>query len=104
MWPGLLALIGVAIYSIFKVLENKAKKNDPRKWIGAAPLLLGLILGWSPFSLIRDKFYYESIKFHGDKMIWAHYGAFIVPILGLVGIGVWFLLDKFLPEEYVEVE
>lgn len=104
MWPGILAFVGLAIYIVFRLLESKAEKPSNVKYIGLVPLVIALILGWPQFSLIRDKFYYESIKFRGDKMVWAHYGAFIIPLVFLLGIGIWILVDKFLPEEVIEIE
>lgn len=101
--PLILSLIAFSLFSFFRYRENRKSGPPMAKWLALLPAMVAMVIGYGSFSLIRDKFYYESIKFRGDKMIWAHYVAFILPIVIIVAAVAWFLLDKYAPEEYVEI-
>lgn len=101
--PLILSVVAFTLFAIFRHREIKQKAGPLAKWISLLPAVVGAFIGYGSFSLIRDKFYYESIKFRGDKMIWAHYAGFIIPLVFILAAVGWYLLDKYAPEEYVEI-
>lgn len=103
MWPLILSAIGFALFALIKHYEARMKWPAAAKWGGLAPAVIGLFLGFGPFRAIRDEFYYQSIKPLGDKMIWAHWLALLLPLFAILAAVAWVLLDRFAPEEYVEV-
>lgn len=95
--PSVLTLLGAILFWVLKSRRAKGL-SAPTKWLGVAPMVVGAILGLGPFNNIRDPFYNSSVRILGDKTVWGHYGAFVIPVLGIVTLGLWHLLDIFAPQ------
>lgn len=90
--PVLLTIVGAIVYLFGRNAEFKMQSKW--KWWALAPFLLGLWTGFGPASYLSDPVYRAAVDEYGKKMLFAHYGAFIVPFVGvLVAVG-WHLLDR----------
>ena len=83
-WPvGLTVLAAVIFYFGWRV-ENRLMKA-PWKWVAFVPLAYALYLGLTLVIAYQDPFYVAKVG-EGKKMAFVHYGALLVPLLGLIGI------------------
>lgn len=82
-----LTLLGCVIFYAGWWVENRLTKA-PWKWIALAPVGYAIYMGYGFLSkFIGDPFYYDAVTTESvKKMTVAHYGALVVPVLGLVGI------------------
>lgn len=86
--PVFFAIVGTVIW----IAGRKAEIRDnakPWKWAAAAPFFLAVCTGWGPFMRIRDTFYRAALEGYGKKMELAHYGALLLPLLCVAGLGAW---------------
>ena len=82
---GLTILAWLIFYAGWWV-ENRLTKA-PWKWIAVVPALWAMWIGLGWVMAYRDPVYRFDINLAGGKkMMAAHYGALIIPILGLIGI------------------
>lgn len=86
--PVFFAAIGVIVWVAGRNAELKDQAK-PWKWLAALPFALALITGVEPLLKIRDFFYAAAIRPFGEKMQIAHYAAFLVPLLCVVGLAAW---------------
>jgi hypothetical protein len=90
--PVFFSAVGAVIY----VSGRNAEIRDaakPWKWWAALPFGLALLAGWRPFMSIRDSFYQAAIEPNGKKMLYAHYGSFLLPLIVMGGIAAWQYMD-----------
>jgi len=86
------SVVGAIIYIAGRNAEIRDNAK-PWKWWGALPMALALMAGWRPFMSVRDGFYQAAIEPNGKKMLYAHYGAFLVPVLVIIGLVAWQIMD-----------
>lgn len=75
-------LLGVGLYFWFWIKSKTTGKAELR-WIGMVPLVIGLILGYFPFSNVRDTLY-RQFNDIGARSELLHYVAFFAPIVGII--------------------
>jgi hypothetical protein len=65
-------------------------------------MFLALIFGWSPFMRMRDFIYRLAIEPFGGKMKFAHYAAFMLPIVCVAALAGYEYWDRKRnhPEDY----
>lgn len=85
VWPVAMTLLGGLIFYFGWWYENRMSKA-PWKWIAFAPLAYGLLVGWGYMSNIMNPWYQAAIPGISRKLVAAHYGAFILPALGVIGV------------------
>jgi hypothetical protein len=90
--PGAGVVVGYWLWSFFLRREHAGGPSWP-KWLGFVPLLLALWKGWDYLSSTFDSFYTSQASYGGwlQRM---HYAAFVIPVLGIIGLVVWYVLDK----------
>lgn len=83
--PLVLTLAGLGIFYFGWYVENRLTKA-PWKWLALVPVLIGMFIGWSPFSRWAFEVGYQEAVGTGayKRMLAAHWGAFFIPVLGLV--------------------
>lgn len=90
--PGILLVIGLIIYGIGYYLEVNTKKA-PWKTMGAIiPMAIGAFMGIGPVKYINDPFYRSTAE--GSKMLLSHWGALVLPLLGILGVLLVNLIQK----------
>lgn len=92
-WPvGLTAAAVLLFYA--GIWADQRYKKTPWKWATLIPLLIAVYLGINDFQNFRDPIYNNYVTTLGgtNKMTAAHWGAFVIPFVGLVGVA---LLYKF---------
>lgn len=87
LWPTVLTLLGWGIFYGGWWIENRLTKA-PWKWLAVIPIVIGAYIGFGFVMDIQNPVYnmYVSSSGGARKMMFAHYGALILPILGLVGL------------------
>jgi hypothetical protein len=84
--PIALTLLGCVIFYAGWWVENRLTKA-PWKWIALAPVGYAIYMGICDVSNFRNPFYYSAVTTESvKKMTFAHYGALVLPLLGLAGI------------------
>src|SRR4051794_478128 len=81
--PVGLTFLGFVIFYAGWFVENRLTKA-PWKWIAVAPVAYAIVVGFDTMQKYRDPFYSSLIDSAGGgrKMVFAHYGSFVIPILG----------------------
>lgn len=86
MWPVMLTLAAWLVFYFGWWIENRFTKA-PWKWLALLPIGYALYTGGALALRYQDPFYQSMLVAGGQKkMMAAHYGAFLIPLLGLVGI------------------
>jgi hypothetical protein len=86
LWPVLLTIAGCGIFYMGWYVENRLTKA-PWKWIALLPIGYAMMLGWGYVSDWSEAFYRADVGVGNErKMMAAHYGALIIPILGVIAI------------------
>lgn len=86
LWPVALTMAAWIIFYFGWWVENRLMKA-PWKWVAVLPLLYGIYIGINDVLNINDVFYRANVGVGAmKKMTAAHYGALIVPVIGLAGI------------------
>ena len=88
-------ILAFAIFFICSKRESTDKLFQMRVWLSAIPLGIGLFIGGFRVSkILLDRLYQQYFQI-GTNMMILHYGAVLLPILGLAGIFFWNrLLDR----------
>jgi hypothetical protein len=88
MWPIGLTLIAWLIFYAGWYVENRLVKA-PWKWLAILPIAYAIWSGWNDYlsRWLGDPVYRSAVAVGAaKKMMAAHWGAFFIPFLGLVGI------------------
>jgi hypothetical protein len=85
VWPVGLTLVAWFVFYAGWWMENRSAKA-PWKWISILPAAYAIYIGIDYVSKYQDPIYNNLIASGGRKMMFAHYGALIIPLLGLAGI------------------
>jgi hypothetical protein len=85
VWPVGLTMLALLIFYAGWRIEVKGGKA-PWKWLAMAPGLFALYIGILYVSNYQNPLYYSLVVGAGKKMMYAHYGALIFPLLGVAGI------------------
>ncbi|HVT12932.1 MAG TPA: hypothetical protein VHE55_11760 [Fimbriimonadaceae bacterium] len=86
LWPVALTILAWIIFYAGWWVENRLMKA-PWKWLAVAPIAYGVWVGIGDVINISDPFYRSAVGVGAmKKMIAAHYGALIIPVIGLAGI------------------
>lgn len=85
VWPIATTLLGGVIFYFGWYVENRLTKA-PWKWLAFVPLAYGLYIGYGYMTAYMNPFYQAAMPGGGKKMMVAHYGAFILPLLGVIGV------------------
>lgn len=96
LWPVAAAIAGALIW----ILGSRYEEDDGSpmvKWIAVLPVGFGLIKGFSLILRVLGNsvdavIYRDAIG--GRKMLFAHYAAFVIPLLIAIGIAVWFTVKR----------
>jgi len=97
LWPGIwFALAAVICYFAYK-FEWDGKKA-PWKWAALVPLLVGLIIGFSAVSLLREP-NYDGLGI-GKKVTYALWASIALPLLGIAGFAFWQYWSKKQQDRY----
>lgn len=91
VFPLLFSAIALGMF-LAATNREKATLKTPWKWFCLVPAGIALYFGITYVSNYADPFYREIAT--GKKMQMAHYGALIIPVLALIGIGVWEYLSR----------
>jgi 4-amino-4-deoxy-L-arabinose transferase-like glycosyltransferase len=78
--PLLCFIIGLAVWSFALSYEKKTEKGI-YKWLAFVPLGIGLIYGAMLVANLSDYLYIRMLP--SKKVIYSHYFALILPILGI---------------------
>ena len=97
LWPGVLFLLGLGLW-VFGVHHENDDGAAWIKWLAFIPLVIGVVVGWGWLSRYIDPgatgLMYRDEVVPGGRMKIAHYAAFGLPALTLVGILGWYLIDR----------
>ncbi|HWA82459.1 MAG TPA: hypothetical protein VG820_03435 [Fimbriimonadaceae bacterium] len=86
LWPVAVTILAWIIFYAGWWVENRLMKA-PWKWLAVLPVAYGIYIGIDDVIKISDPFYRSAVGVGAmKKMIAAHYGALIIPVLGLAGI------------------
>lgn len=85
--------VSVFVYAAGRAAELKLK-DAAWKWWSLLPLAAALYSGYGPLSYMSDVAYRSGAEDYGRKMVAAHYLAFWLPMAGVVGIAIWWWLDR----------
>lgn len=85
VWPIAMTLVGGLIFYFGWWVENRLTKA-PWKWLAFIPLGYGLWVGYTYMTNYMNPFYQAAMPGAGKKMLVAHYAAFIIPLLGVIGV------------------
>ncbi|MCB8933446.1 MAG: hypothetical protein M9921_00720 [Fimbriimonadaceae bacterium] len=96
LWPVAAAILGALIW----ILGNRYEEDDGSplvKWIAVAPVGFALVKGFSLVLRVMGNsvdavIYRDAIG--GRKMLFAHYAAFVIPLLVAIGIAAWFTVRR----------
>jgi hypothetical protein len=94
--PLMLTLIGFLLFYAGAYVEAKRGKAV-WKWIGVLPIAVSLVIGFQYlYRWLSDSVYAEAVSTGAaKKMVAAHWGAFIIPLIGLGAVAlVHFYGDK----------
>lgn len=91
--PALLATMGIAIWVSGRRAELKYSAR-PWKWLASLPFALSLFAALIPLVKVSDFFYRTALEPLGKKTEIAHYAAILLPLLGLLSLAVWELVDR----------
>lgn len=98
--PVFMAAVAVIIWIGARSSELKTSAKRPWKWVAVLPLLVAFKAGITYMLDVRDPFYQSAISGYGKKMVFAHYCAFFIPLLALIGVAVWQVFDARRSTEY----
>lgn len=96
LWPVAASVAGALIW----ILGCRFEDDDGSplvKWLAVLPIAFGLIKGSGLMLKVIGNsfdavFYRDAIG--GRKMLFAHYAAFVIPLLIAIGIAVWFSVRR----------
>lgn len=96
MWPIATVLAGLVIWFIGCRIEDD-DGSAIIKWFAGVPLLVGLVLGFGKISKVLGSspeamIYRDAIG--GRKMLFAHIGAFALPVMAVIALAVWYFMRK----------
>ena len=96
LWPVVMTVVGVAIWIIGRRLEED-DASPLIKWACAPFLLFGLFKGFDRFTNVVGNstmaVMYRDV-FGGRKMLIAHYLAFFLPLIAIIALVAWYVMDK----------
>lgn len=98
-WSDVLLLPGLALFFGALVLGMAIRsealgKRSTAKWLALAILLVGLWMGLPWFiSYVgpwpEAKLYQADLVVQGRRMLWAHWGAVVLPMIGVIAFVVY---------------
>ena len=95
--PGILTFFGLLIWWMAMMAEEKGKPAS-WKWFGFALLLIAMGFGFQSFEKMigqsPDDLLYRSSLPSNRRFAMAHYAAFVIPALAIVGCIVWQFAGK----------
>lgn len=86
--PILMSVVGLTIYGLGVLSETREMKPKPWKWAGLFFFLVALYSGGTLAWCMTDNFYRSLVSEYGKKMMLGHIGAFAIPLLSLIGVGI----------------
>jgi hypothetical protein len=96
--PFFFSLGAVIIWFSGHVAEVKGGRKVPWKWSAALLFFLALWSGWAPFHAVQlsdtAAFYKSQFEGAGRKWVAAHYLAFLLPFLIIVGIAAFHAVER----------
>jgi hypothetical protein len=90
--PLLLTFFGALVYGLVIDGNLKRRKLTPSRWVGVALIALALVSGFPATWELTDSFKRTSYGDIGKKMLFAHYGAGLIPLIALLvclGVDLW---------------
>jgi len=89
IWPIALTLGAGIIFYVFWRIQKRREHFPPLKWLAVLPLIAGMWIGWVNYlgRWLGNPIYQALVATGREKkMMAAHWGAFLIPFLGLVAI------------------
>src|ERR1051325_2865477 len=87
LWPVAMTMLAWVIFYFGWWVEKKKNVKAPWKWLSLAPVAFGIYVGFDYVRQILDPFYQQLVGVGMmKKMVAAHWGALIIPLIGLAGI------------------
>lgn len=79
--------IGLSLFAYMRRADVSSAAFRMR-WLSVVPILVGIGLGIQKVAQVND-FLYRAYHLIGQKMIIMHYAVLVVPILGVIALGIW---------------
>lgn len=92
--PILVTIVAAIIYGLGVLAEGRELKKKPWKWASLAFLGLGMFAGGKIAWCVTDTFYRSLVNEYGKKMMLGHVASFVIPLVGLLIIGIHYWITS----------